>query len=74
MMYQPKIILCSYHGSYALGINSLPTKAGWDAFLGSLQFGSVAQLHLTLCDPMDYSMPGFPIHHQLPELAQTRVH
>ena len=26
------------------------------------------------CDPMDCSMPGFPIHHQLPELAQTHVH
>ena len=28
----------------------------------------------TLCDPMDYSTPGFPAHHQLPELAQTHVH
>ena len=28
----------------------------------------------TLCDPMDCSMPGFPVHHQLPELAQTHVH
>ena len=38
------------------------------------QFSSVAQLCPTLCDPMDYSMPGFPAHHQLPELAQTYVH
>ena len=38
------------------------------------QFSSVAQLCLTLCDPMDCSMPGFPVHHQLPELAQTHVH
>ena len=29
---------------------------------------------LTLCDPMDYSTPGFPVHHQILELAQTRVH
>ena len=29
---------------------------------------------LTLCDPMDYSTPGFPVHHQLPELTQTHVH
>ena len=29
---------------------------------------------LTLCDPMDCSMPGFPVHHQLPEFAQTHVH
>ena len=28
----------------------------------------------TLCDPMDCSMPGFPVHHQLPKLAQTHVH
>ena len=38
------------------------------------QFSSVAQSCLTLCDPMDYSMPGFPVHHQLPELTQTHVH
>ena len=39
-----------------------------------VQFGSVAQLCPTVCDPMDCSMPGFPVHHQLPELAQTHVH
>ena len=39
-----------------------------------VQFSSVAQLCLTLCNPMDCSTPGFPIHHQLPELAQTHVH
>ena len=38
------------------------------------QFSSVAQSCLTLCDPMNCSMPDFPIHHQLPELAQTQVH
>ena len=37
-------------------------------------FSSVAQSCLTLCDPMDCSTPGLPVHHQLPELAQTRVH
>ena len=36
------------------------------------QFSSVAQLCPTLCDPMD-PMPGFPVHHQFPELAQTNV-
>ena len=39
-----------------------------------LQFSSVAQSCPTLCDPMDCSTPGFPVHHQLPELAQTHVH
>ena len=33
-------------------------------------FSSVAQLCLTLCDPKDCSMPGFPVHHQLPELLK----
>ena len=34
----------------------------------------VSQSCLTLCDPMDCSTPGFPVHHQLPEFAQTYVH
>ena len=38
------------------------------------QFSSVAQSGPTLCDPMDCSTPGFPVHHQLPELTQTHVH
>ena len=42
--------------------------------LPSVQFSSVAQSCLTLCDPMDCSMPGLPVHHQLPEITQTHVH
>ena len=38
------------------------------------QFGSVTQSCLTLCHPTDCSMPGFPVHHQLPEFTQTHVH
>ena len=38
------------------------------------QFSSIAQSCSTLCDPMDCSTPGFPVHQQLPELAQTHVH
>ena len=38
--------------------------------LFSVQFSSVAQSCLTLSDPMDYSTPGLPVHHQLPELSQ----
>ena len=38
------------------------------------QFSSVTQSYLTLCDPMDWSMPGLPVHHQLPEFTQTHVH
>ena len=40
----------------------------------SVQFSSVAQSYLTLCDPMNRSMPGLPVHHQLPEFTQTHVH
>ena len=36
----------------------------------SVQFSSVAQSCLTLCDPMDCSMPGLPVHHQLPDLLR----
>ena len=43
-------------------------------FIFKHQFSSVAQSCLTLCDPMDCSTPGFPVLHQLLELAQTHVH
>ena len=38
------------------------------------QFSSVAQSCLTLCDTMDCSTPGLPVHHQLPEFTQTHIH
>ena len=40
----------------------------------SVQFSSVAQSCPTLCDPMNRSMPGLPVHHHLPEFTQTHVH
>ena len=40
----------------------------------SFQFSSVAQSCLTVCDPMNHSTPGLPIHHQLLESTQTHVH
>ena len=43
-------------------------------FLALSQFSSVAQSCPTLCNPMDCSTPGLPVHHQLPELTQTHVH
>ena len=42
--------------------------------MNSVQFSSVTQSCPTLCDPMDCSTPGVPIHHQLPEFTQTHVH
>ena len=64
----------------------MPTAAlwcGWDSGHGRLslvegnllcQDSSVTQLCPTLCDPMNHSMPGLPVHHQLPEFTQTHVH
>ena len=40
----------------------------------SVQFSSVAQSCLTLCDPVNRSTPGLPVHHQLPEFTHTHVH
>ena len=42
--------------------------------LSSVQLCSVAQSYLTLCDSMNRSMPGLPVHHQLPKFTQTPVH
>ena len=47
----------------------------WDwRYISSAQFSSVAQSCLTLCDPMDHSTPGLPVHHQLPGFTQTHLH
>ena len=42
--------------------------------IASVQFSSVVQSCLTLCDPMNCSTPGPPVHHRLPEFTQTHVH
>ena len=48
----------------------------WTVWLwfSSVQFSSVTQSYPTLWDPMNHSMPGLPVHHQLPESTQTHVH
>ena len=45
----------------------------WQVYL-SVQFSSVTQSCPTLCDPMNRTTPGLPVHHQLPEFTQTHVH
>ena len=50
-------------------MNYLPCISIW-----CIQFSSVAQSCLTLCDPMNRSTPGLPVHHQLLESTQTHVH
>ena len=52
-------------------INILETFHSWN---NANLFSSVAQSRPALCDPMDCSMPDFPVHHQFPELTQTHVH
>ena len=49
-----------------------PENYALDLRMGNIS--SVTQLCLTLCDPMDCSTPGLPVHHQLPEFTQTHVH
>ena len=46
----------------------------WCSCFWSVQISSVTQSCPTLCDPMDCSTPGLPVHHQLTELTQTHVH
>ena len=53
--------------------NLLPVRTRLHSFQ-SFQFSSVAQSCPTLCDPMNHSTPGLPVHHQLPEFTQTNVH
>ena len=57
-----------------LKLNIKKTKIMASSPISSVQFSSVAQSCPTLCDPMNHSTPGLPVHHQLPESTQTRVH
>ena len=57
-----------------LKLNNQETKIMASGLISSVQFSSVTQSCLTLCDPMNRSTPGLPVHHQLPESTQTHVH
>ena len=65
-------VFCStwLHGTLSCSFRCLGTKT----ILNSVQYSSLAQSCPTLCNPMDCRTPGFPVHPQLPELAQTHVH
>ena len=54
---------------YFLDLNKIESKCTYQT-----QFSSVAQSCPTLCNPMDCSTPGLPVHHQLPEFTHTHVH
>ena len=57
-----------------LGVKDKRLDKSHSTLSSQSQFSSVAKSCLTLCDPMDCSMPGIPVHHQLPEFTQTHVH
>ena len=63
------IFLKTFFGSltYIFTFTSVP-------YIFFIQFSSVAQSRLTLCNPMNRSTPGLPVHHQLREFTQTHVH
>ena len=72
-----KFYICAYtHTHFSLLVNWLCFTVRMPVYsiLISIQFISVTQSCLTLCDPIDCSMPAFPVHHHLLELAQTHVH
>ena len=52
-----------------LKLNNQETKIMASGLISSVQFSSVTQSCLTLCDPMNRSMPGLPVHNQLPEFT-----
>ena len=67
------LVCCLIIYPYGFTLTGLWTNWGQEnSFIISVS--SVAQWCLTLCYPMDCSMPGFSVYHQLPELAQTHVH
>ena len=64
-------LTCLLRNLYANKEGTIRTRHGtvnWFQ-IGKVQFSSVDQSCLSLCDPTDCSIPGFPVHHQLPELA-----
>ena len=67
-------MITPYHPMQTSPFSFVPAKLGFLSLGTVNQFISVTQSCLSLCDPMDCSMPGFPNHHQLLELAQTHVH
>ena len=83
---EPDILECEV--KWALGSITMNKASGGDGIpveliqilkddavrvLHSVQFSSVTQSCPTLCDPMNHSTPGLPVHHQLPEFTQTHV-
>ena len=66
-------LLCTYVLVYLPQITTVKFTFKKET-VSSLQFSRSAQSCPTLCDPMNHSMPGLPVHHQLPGFTQTHVH
>ena len=63
------------HNGHEFEQTLIDGKGQFDSYLeGFLEKFVIDQLCLSLCDPMDCNTPGFPVHHQLPELGQAHVH
>ena len=69
-----KMIIFSHDYSHSISVGTSILYKRREFFFLSVQFSSVTQSCPTLCDPMNRSMPGLPVHHQLPEFTQTHVH
>ena len=70
----PLVFTCLFWGRAGRrGKQCFPLAAGSQEKT-SVQFNSLAQSYPTLCDPVNRSRPGLPVHHQLPEFTQTHVH
>ena len=67
----PSLHSSSFHPPTSL---SLSLSLSIYIYIYIYQFSSVAQSCPTVCDPMNHSTPGLPVHHQLPEFIQTHVH
>ena len=75
MYYQLSNPFCLCPGQQASAKRIYKTSANYREYLPALdQFSSVPQSCLTLCNPMNSSTPGLPVHHHLPEFTQTHIH
>ena len=71
ILCRPLLLLPSILPSIRVFSNESTLCMRWP---NSVQFSSVAQSCPTLCNPMNLSMAGLPVHHQLPEFTQTHIH
>ena len=72
LLFLPSEMLVPFH--FKLSLLTTIVEVTIISLLYSVQFSSVVQSCPTLCDPMNRSTPGLPVHHQLPEFTQTHVH